>query len=128
MLPAIEIDGEKLRYRELSAAGWLTPFGKITVLRRTHRGDRVGKGSAVPLDDACGMRGRYMTADVGEMAALSPRLLSAVDPHGVVACRKPVNAARRRGSCQRMPGVIDRPLLAARPSAFAVGSSGSACW
>ncbi|MBX3464018.1 MAG: hypothetical protein KF830_12670 [Planctomycetes bacterium] len=37
--PSIEVDGQRLRYRGISASEWLTPFGKITVQRRTYRGD-----------------------------------------------------------------------------------------
>jgi hypothetical protein len=102
---SIEVAGERLRYRELSAAEWLTPFGKITVLRRTYRADGAGKGSAVPLDDACGMRGRFMTADVEEMAAVGMAMLTAPEVEQLLAKALPEgpsataiqNAAHQRG-------------------------------
>jgi hypothetical protein len=82
---SIEVSGERLRYRGRSAAEWLTPFGKITVLRRTYRADGAGKGSAVPLDGACGMRGRFMTADVEEMAAVGMAMLTAPEVAEILA-------------------------------------------
>jgi hypothetical protein len=75
--PSVEVGGERLRYRGMVEAEWLTPFGKATVLRRTYRADGRGKPSVVPLDDACGMRGRFMTAEVEEMAALGMAMLTA---------------------------------------------------
>lgn len=103
--PAVEIGEERLRYRGTSAAEWLTPFGKITVLRRTYRADGAGKGSAVPLDDACGMRGRFMTADVEEMAAVGMAMLTAPEVEQILAKALPEgpsataiqNAAHQRG-------------------------------
>ena len=77
--PAVVVAGERLRYRGMAESEWLTPFGKVTVLRRTYRGDGPGKGSAVPLDDACGMRGRFMTPDVEEMAAVGMAMLTATE-------------------------------------------------
>ena len=73
---ALEFGGERLRYRGMATREWLSPFGKIAVRRRTYRGERGGL-SSVPLEDACGMRGRYMTPDVEEMAALGAAMLTA---------------------------------------------------
>jgi hypothetical protein len=103
--PSIEVDGKRLRYRGISAAEWLTPFGKITVQRRTYRGDVAGMGGAAPLDDACGMRGRFMTADVEEMAVLGMAMLTATEVEQVLAKALPEgpsataiqNAAHQRG-------------------------------
>jgi hypothetical protein len=77
--PAVVVAGERLRYRGMAECEWLTPFGKVTVLLRTYRGDGPGKGSAVPLDDACGMRDRFMTPDVEEMAAVGAAMLTTAE-------------------------------------------------
>lgn len=82
---AIEVDGQRLRYRGMRESEWLTPFGKVPVLRRTYRGDGRGAASAVPLDDACGMRGRYMTPDVEEMAAFGSAMLTARETEQLLA-------------------------------------------
>jgi hypothetical protein len=74
---SIEVGGERRRYRGTVAAEWLTPFGKAAVPRRTYRADGRGKSTSVPLDDACGMRDRFMTADVEEMAAIGMAMLTA---------------------------------------------------
>ncbi len=82
---SIDVDGERLRYRGLSEREWLSPFGKITVRRRTYRGDGSAASSATPLDDMCGMRGRYMTPDVEEMAAFSAAMLTANEVEQLLA-------------------------------------------
>jgi hypothetical protein len=74
---AIEVGGERRRFRGVVEAEWLTPFGKIAVLRRTYRADGRDKSTTVPLDDACNMRDRFMTSDVEEMAALGMAMLTA---------------------------------------------------
>jgi hypothetical protein len=102
---AIEVEGERLRYRGMVAREWLTPFGKVTALRRTYRADGPGKHSVVPLDDACGMRGRFMTPDVEEMAALAMSMLTAKEVEQILRKALPEapsataiqNAARQRG-------------------------------
>jgi hypothetical protein len=83
----------------------LTPFGKVTVVRRTYRGDGPGKGSAVPLDDACGMRDRFMTPDVEEMAAVGAAMLTAAEVELILSKALPEgpsataiqNSVRKRG-------------------------------
>lgn len=77
--PWVERDGQRLRFRGHSESEWLTAFGKVTVLRRTYRADGVGAASFVPLDVACGMRSRFMTHDVEEMAALGMAMLTATE-------------------------------------------------
>jgi hypothetical protein len=102
---AIEVNGERLRYRGMVECEWLTPFGKITPLRRTYRADGAGKASAVPLDDACGMRGRFMTPDVEEMAAIGMAMLTAPEVEKILGKALPdgpsataiQNAAHQRG-------------------------------
>ena len=83
--PHVEIAGQRLRYRGKSGCEWLTAFGKLTVLRRTYRGDGPGAGSAVPLDDACGMRDRFMTPDIEEMAAFGMAMLTATEVEQLLA-------------------------------------------
>jgi hypothetical protein len=73
--PTIKVGDQVLRYRGKAESGWLTPLGKITVGRRTYRDDKGA--STVPLDDACGMRDRYMTPDIEEMVAFGMAMLTA---------------------------------------------------
>ncbi len=75
--PSIEIGGHRARFRESSEREWLTAFGKITVSRRAYRGDGPSAPSVVPLDQACGMTGRFMTPDVEAMAAIGMAMLTA---------------------------------------------------
>ena len=101
----VEVSGQQARFRGLSEREWLTHFGKITMLRRTYRADGAGGASAVPLDDACGMRGRFMTPDVEEMAALGMAMLTAPEVEQILAKALPEgpsataiqNAAHQRG-------------------------------
>lgn len=81
----VEVDGRRLRYRGMSEREWLTPFGKITVLRRTYRGDGPSTKTSTPLDALCGMLGRYMTPDVEEMAAFSSAMLTANETEQLLA-------------------------------------------
>jgi len=102
---SVEVAGEQRRYRGSVEAEWLTVFGKATVLRRTYRADGPGKISTVPLDDACGMRGRFMTVDVEEMAALGMAMLTAVEVEQILGKALPEgpsatairNAVHQRG-------------------------------
>jgi hypothetical protein len=73
-------DGEVLRYRESTGMHWLTSFGRVKVMRRVYRADGGGAGSFAPLDDACGMRDRFMTPDVEEMVAFGAAMLTAWCP------------------------------------------------
>lgn len=101
----IDVAGERLRYRGKSGSEWLTPFGRITLPRRVYRGDGPGKPSVVPLDDVCGMRGRFMTPDVEEMATLAMAMLTAPEVEQILAKALPEgpsataiqNAAHKRG-------------------------------
>ncbi len=102
----VEIDGQRLRYRGLSESVWLSAFGRLTVLRRTYRGDGVGAASAIPLDNVCGMAGRFMTPDVEEMAAFAAAMLTANEAEQLLAKTLPEapsataiqNAVRRIGT------------------------------
>lgn len=102
----ITIEGQRLRYRGLREREWLTPFGKVCLLRRTYRGDGAGAMSSIPLDDACGMSGSYMTPDVEEMAAFASAMLTARESEQLLAKTLPEgpsataiqNAVRRVGA------------------------------
>lgn len=83
--PAVERDGQLLRYRGLSDREWLTAMGKVTLRRRVYRADGVGAASVVPLDEACGMVDRFMTVDIEEMAALGMAMLTAPEVEQVLA-------------------------------------------
>lgn len=82
---SVEVGGQRLRYRGVSEREWLTPFGKVTVLRRTYRGDGRGAATATPLDELCGMQGRYMTPDIEEMAAFGAAMLTANEVEQLLA-------------------------------------------
>ena len=100
------VSGQRARFREVSKREWLTAFGKITVKRRTYAVDGAGSARAVPLDDACGMAGRFMTPDVEEMAALGMAMLTAPEVELILAKALPEgpsatavqNAAHQRGA------------------------------
>jgi hypothetical protein len=102
---SIEVDGELLRYRGMSGRAWLTPFGRITVPRRIYRADGRDQASSVPLEDACGMRGRFMTPEVEEMAALGMAMVTAPEVELILSKALPEapsataiqNAAHKRG-------------------------------
>jgi len=74
--PSVEVDGRRLRYRGPAIREWLTVFGKVEVARRIYRGDGPGAGKHIPIDDACGMSGRFMTPDVEEMSAMALAMLT----------------------------------------------------
>src|SRR5436190_15997888 len=38
----VEVSGQQARFRGFSEREWLTPFGKITMMRRTYRADGAG--------------------------------------------------------------------------------------
>ena len=102
---SIDVAGERLRYRGKSGREWLTPFGMIKLPRCVYRGDGPGKPSVVPLDDACGMSGRFMTSDIEEMATLGMAMLTAPEAEQILAKALPEgpsstaiqNAAHKRG-------------------------------
>ena len=81
-------------------------MGKITVSRRTYRGDWSAGSSLAPLDIACGMSGRFMTPDVEEMAAHAAAMVTPREMHQLLTKSLPEapsttaiqNAARRIGA------------------------------
>jgi hypothetical protein len=70
-----ERKGRRLRFRDVSAKDWLTPFGRASISRRVYAADGGGAGD-VPLDEACGMTGQFMTPDVAEMAMFAVALIT----------------------------------------------------
>ncbi len=66
-------EGEAYRFKQTVAKKWLTPFGLMDVARRFYQRDSGGRGFA-PIDVACGMVGRFMTADVEELSAFAAAL------------------------------------------------------
>lgn len=75
VVAAIEWEGRRLRFRDASAKEWLTPFGRASISRRVYAGDGGG-ASHVPLDEACGMTGQFMTPEVAEMAMFAVALIT----------------------------------------------------
>ena len=69
-----EHEGQLVRFKFESTKEWLTPFGKASVRRRLYQPD-AGGASVIPLDTQCGMRDRYMTPDVEEMALFASAML-----------------------------------------------------
>ena len=69
-----EHEGQLVRFKFESTKEWLTPFGKASVRRRLYQPD-AGGASVIPLDAHCGMRDRYMTPDVEEMALFASAML-----------------------------------------------------
>jgi len=72
---AIEREDRRLRFRDASTKEWLTPFGRASISRRVYAGDGGGAGH-VPLDEACGMTGQFMTSEVAEMAMFAVALIT----------------------------------------------------
>lgn len=66
-------EGEPYRFKQPVSKKWLTPFGLTDIVRRFYQRDSGGRGLA-PIDVACGMVGRFMTADVEELSAFSAAL------------------------------------------------------
>ncbi len=70
----LERDGQRHRFKEATTKTWLTPFGLASVTRRYYQPDTGGIG-VIPIDEACGMVGRYCTPDVEQMVAFSAALM-----------------------------------------------------
>ncbi len=101
----VDVDGERLRYRGTATRRRLSPFGQLVIRRRTYRGDGPDAGSRVPLDEACGMAGSFMTPDVEEMAVIGAAMLTAEEVQQLLGKALPVapsataiqNAVRKLG-------------------------------
>jgi len=70
----VDRGGEIHRFKQVSEKEWLTPFGLARVRRRYYQPDAGGEG-VVPLDERCGMVGRYLTPDLEEATAYASALL-----------------------------------------------------
>jgi len=68
--PALEVNGQTLRFKMVSPKIFLTPFGEIQVARSLYQADAGGK-SYCPLDDFWGMKDEFATEDVREAVAFS---------------------------------------------------------
>ena len=108
-LARFEHEAEVLRYRGQAEREWLTAMGKITVARRTYRGDGSGAKGVVPLDLACGMTNRFMTPDVEEMSMYATAMVTPREAEQLLAKTLPEapsataiqNAMRRIGTAIR---------------------------
>ena len=74
--PALEVNGQTLRFKMVSPKIFLTPFGEIQVARSLYQADAGGK-SYCPLDDFWGMKDEFATEDVREAVAFSMAHLTA---------------------------------------------------
>lgn len=112
--PSIEVGGQPLRYRGKSEREWLSPFGKLRLERRCYRGDGPDTGSSFPLDEACGMRNRFMTPDVEEMVAYSSALLTATEVEQLLAKTLPEGPSSTavQNAVRRIGGEIDEQRTA----------------
>lgn len=70
----VEYGSQRHRFKLVSDKEWLTPWGVAVISRRYYQPDGGGEG-VVPLDQRCGMAGRYMTPDVEEMTAYGAAML-----------------------------------------------------
>ena len=70
-------DGRVYRFKQVVDKKWMTLWGKVVVPRRLYQADRGGS-SRVPLDERCGMSGRFMVPELERMTAfLGARLVPA---------------------------------------------------
>ena len=120
----VERDGQSLRYRGKAKRQWLTAMGRITVARRTYRGDGRGAKSTVPLDVACGMSNRYMTPDVEQMSMFAAAMVTPRETQDLLAKTLPEapsataiqNAMRRNGAAiSRHRKTIEDAICEQRP-------------
>ncbi len=70
IMPTREVQGRSYRFRETVGKDWFTPFGIVTVARRTYASDGHA-GRVVPVDDQWGMANRYLTPEVEELVAFA---------------------------------------------------------
>tara|TARA_B100000315_G_scaffold241529_1_gene262494 strand:- start:64 stop:1491 length:1428 start_codon:yes stop_codon:yes gene_type:complete len=70
-------DGRVYRFKQMVDKKWMTLWGKVVVPRRLYQADRGGP-SRVPLDERCGMSGRFMVPELERVTAfLGARLVPA---------------------------------------------------
>jgi len=68
--PTLEVNGQRLRWKMLSAKEFLSCFGPMTLQRSLYQADEGGP-SHVPLDALWGMAGEFATAEVREAVLFS---------------------------------------------------------
>ena len=84
------------RFKQVVDKEWMTLWGKVVVPRRLYQADRGGP-SRVPLDERCGMAGRFMVPELEPVTAfLGARLVPAEveDSLGVKCCPSRCRALR----------------------------------
>ena len=64
----LEDDGRRYRFKQVADKVWMTLWGKVVVSRRLYQEDHGGP-SRVPLDERCGMSGRFMVPELERMTA-----------------------------------------------------------
>ena len=73
----IVADGQVYRLKQVVDKEWMTLWGKVGLPRRLYQPDRGGP-SRVPLDERCGMAGRFMVPELERVTAfLGARLVPA---------------------------------------------------
>ncbi len=73
----IVADGQIYRLKQVVDKEWMTLWGKVVLPRRLYQPDRGGP-SRVPMDERCGMAGRFMVPELERMTAfLGARLVPA---------------------------------------------------
>jgi hypothetical protein len=73
----VDGSGKLHRYKYTADKEWLTMWGQVVVGRRLYQADRGGS-CRIPLDERCGMVGRYLTSELeGAAAFLSAQLTPA---------------------------------------------------
>ena len=97
-----EVSGDTLdrndcvyRFKQVVDKEWMTLWGKVVVPRRLYQEDHGGP-SRVPLDERCGLSGRFMVPELERMAAfLGARLVPAevADSLGEVLSEPPSRTA-----------------------------------
>lgn len=80
----IDDDGGPYRFKQSVSKKWLSSFGVLDVERRYYQRDAGGRGFA-PIDVACGMVGRFMTADVEELSAFTAALVTPAEVETLLA-------------------------------------------
>lgn len=90
----VEHEGKRYRFKQVTPKTWLTPFGRLVVLRRYYQPDRGGEGLAM-IDMRCGMVDRFMTADVEEMAAFSAAMLIPAEAKSLLAKALPAGPSAK---------------------------------
>ena len=76
--------GTVLRCKQTVAKDWLTLWGPVVVWRRVYQADRGGR-CWIPLDERCGMVGRYLTPEWERAAAFLGAQLTPTEVEAAMA-------------------------------------------